>query len=340
LDQLKLPKLTIKTLVIAVFLGVISAVIVYQAQINGLMPIVSKKTVKPESLKIQNLIQEENAVISVVEKSSPSIVSISLAGTESDNVKTGTGFVVDSSGVIITSKNIVSDFRQYVVETKDGQKFEVRNIYKDPNFDLSLLIVNANNLKALDLGDSSELKLGQTIIAMGQKEQAINVTVGVVSSLNSLIQTDTLIDSDNLGGPLLSLAGQVVGVNLERVGSNNLSSAIPINSVKQLIASINKGFLKPFLGLTYKFISKDIAVLSGDPPGAFIQAVSENGPADKVGIKAGDIIVKINGNPVDGESVVSDDIMKGKIGQQIELTVLRNGKELIVKAVLESAFNQ
>lgn len=326
----KLPKLSVKALVLSAILGVVIAVIVYQAQIRGLVPVISGNPVKPETLKIQTLIQEENAVTSVVEKSSSAIVSISLEGTKIDSTKTGTGFIIDSKGIIITNKYIVSESGQYVVTTKDGQKFEVRNIYKDPNLDLSLLLIDASSLKVLDLGDSSELKLGQTVIAIGQMKQAVNVSTGVVSKLSDLIQTDAVINSENSGGPLLSLSGQVVGVNLAISGSPSFGSAIPINSVKQLIASTDKGSSKPVLGLIYKFISS----------GAAVQDVTSGGAADKAGIKIGDIITKINGKAVDMENVVSDTISQSKVGQQIELSFLRSGQELTVKAALSASSNQ
>lgn len=340
MDYSKLPKLSIAALALAAALGVIAAVIVYQAQIRGLIPVISGSPAKPESLKIQTVIQEENAVTSVVESALPSIVTISPSGVKNENVGGEVGFVVDKKGLIVTNKHSVSEPGQYVVMTQDAQKFEVKNVYKDPNLDLSLLLIDASNLKALDLGDSSKLKLGQTVIAMGQSKQSVNTSVGVVAGLNNLIQTDALINSDNSGGPLLSSAGQVVGVNLVVSGSQNFGLAIPVNALKQLIASISQGPTKPILGLTYKFISKDLVALSGNPPGASIQAVSDGGPADKAGIKVGDIITKINGQAVDAENVISDTVSKGKIGQQLELTILRNGQELTVKAILSAASNQ
>ena len=341
MDYSKLPKLSIAALALAAALGVIAAIIVYQAQIRGLIPVISGSPAKPESLKIQTVIQEENAVTSVVESALPSIVTISLSGVKNENAGGGVGFVVDKKGLIVTNKHSVSEPGQYVVMTNDGQKFEVKNVYKDPNLDLSLLLIDASNLKALDLGDSSKLKLGQTVIAMGQSKQSVNVSVGVVAGLNNLIQTDALINSDNSGGPLLSSAGQVVGVNLVVSGSQNFGLAIPVNALEQLIASISQGPTKPILGLTYKFISKDLVALNGNPPpGASIQAVSDGGPADKAGIKVGDIITKINGQAVDTENVISDTVSKGKIGQQLELTILRNGQELTAKAVLSAVPNQ
>lgn len=326
-------------LVVAAIFGVIVAVIVYQAQIRGLLPIISGNPSKSASLKIQTLIQEENAIISVVENASSAIVSIGLVGLKGDSLKTGTGFIADSKGIIITNKYTVSDPGQYIVTTKDGQKFEVRNIYKDPNLDLSLLLIDASNLKALNLGDSSALKLGQTIIAVGQLKQAINVSVGVVSGLDKVIQTDAFINAGNSGGPLLSSAGQVIGVNLAATaGSLNLNSAIPINAVKQLIEGAAQVSLKPILGLTYKFALKDTA-LTGGPEGAIIQEVLNGEPADKAGLQTGDIIIKINGKVVDTENIVSDTVSQGKIGQQIELTIWRNGKELNIKAILSAAPN-
>lgn len=328
MSYLNLPKLSIKTFILPIILGIIVAFIIYQAQIRGLFPFIDRSAIK-DGMKIQTLVKEENAVISVIEKASPAVVSISLEGDKKNSIKKGIGFIADSKGIIISDKNTVSELGQYIVATADGQKFEVRSVYRNPALELSLLIIDANNLKALELGDSSLLKLGQTVIALGQSKQAVNVSAGVVSGLSDFIQTDAVINIDNLGGPLLSASGQVVGVNLKSAGSQGFGLAVPINSVKQLIASVKENSFKPILGLTYKFI----------PIGAFVQEVTPGGSADRAGIKVEDVIVKINGREVDTENIVSDVIANSRIGQQVEIILLRSGKELIIKAILSAKAN-
>lgn len=321
----------------AIILGVIAALIIYQAQIRGLIPVISGNPIKPESIKIQTVIQEENAVTSVVENAAPSIVTITLSGGKDESSKAGTGFIVDSRGLIVTNKHTVSDPGQYVVMTKEGQKFEVKNVYKDQNLDLSLVRVDASDLKALELGDSSKLRLGQTVIAMGRSGQ-LGVSVGVISAFGNLIQTDALITLSNSGGPLLSSAGQVIGINLAMPGASNFGSAIPINSLKQLIDASAQSS-KPFLGLTYKFISGEEASLKRTAQGASVLEISGSGPADRAGLKIGDIITKINGQTIDSENKVFDIVSRGNPGQQLDLTIWRNGQNLTMKATLETAPN-
>lgn len=369
----KLPQLNIKAIAIAVFLGVLAAIGLYQAQLRGLVPTMNLKLPETVNFETRTIISEENAVIGAVEKTSPSVVAIGISKRiynpfdpfsipRKTDSTIGTGFVVSESGVIVTNKHVVSDLGQYTVITKDGQKYEVKKIYRDSSLDLAIVKIDANDLKPLELGDSSKIKVGQTVIAIGNALGKLTntVTTGVVSglgrnvtaqnpyegsleSLDNLIQTDAAINPGNSGGPLLSSAGQVIGVNVATTqGAENIGFAIPINSVKQIVEEfIKNGFIsRPFLGIRYRFISKDVAILNEVPQGAFIQEVLENGPADKAGLKFGDIITKINGQAINQENKVSEIISKSNIGQALELVVWRDGSELKLTATIAEAPNQ
>lgn len=357
------PNLT--TILGAAALGVVVAVIIFQAQ--GFWP---KGTIsKPPSLETLKLVQEENAVISVVEKVSPSVVAIGVTRRvinpfdpftlpKKENSTIGTGFLVSDKGIIVTNKHVVSEPGvRYTVVTKDNQKYEIRKIYRDPILDLAIVQVDTSGLKPLELGDSSKLKVGQTVIAIGNALGRFTntVTTGVVSGLgravvagdpfggslerlDNLIQTDAAINPGNSGGPLLNLAGQIIGVNVATTeGAENIGFAIPINSVKALVDEfVQKGSVsRPFLGIRYRFITKDVAILNEVPQGAFIQEVVEGGPAEKSGVKDGDIITKINNQSVDSENKIAETIQKSSIGQRLELTIWRDGKEIKVTAVLD-----
>lgn len=366
-SNFKLPKIQITSIILAVALGVVVAVGLYQAKQNGLIPQGAISLPEP-STETRTVIQEENAVISAVEKSSPSVIAIGVtrrvinpfdpfALPKNQDSTIGTGFVVSEKGIIVTNKHVVADTgTKYTVVTKDNQKYEVRKIYRDPILDLAVVQIDATNLKALDLGDSSKLKVGQTVIAIGNAlgKFTNTVTTGVVSglgrkvvagdpfggsveSLDNLIQTDAAINPGNSGGPLLNSAGQVIGVNVATTeGAQNIGFAVPINSVKAIVDEfVVKGSVsRPFLGVRYRFIAKDVAILNEVPQGAFVQEVVAGGPAEKAGIKDGDIITKIQGETVDSENKISEIIQKASIGQKIELELWRDSKTQKLEATL------
>lgn len=363
----------LSTIFIAVALGIIVAASLYQLQTKGFL---SKfKSGQPiPSLETQRVVQEENAVISTVEKVSSSVVAIGVTRRvinpfdpfsvpKKQDSTIGTGFVVSEKGIIVTNKHVVADTRgQYSVVAKDDKKYDVKKIYRDPILDLSLVQVDSTDLKPLELGDSSKLKVGQTAIAIGNALGRFTntVTTGVISglgrrvvvgdpfgggleSLDNLIQTDAAINPGNSGGPLLNLAGQVVGVNVATTeGAQNIGFAISINSVKALVDEfVAKGSVsRPFLGIRYRFISKDVAILNEVPQGAYIQEVVEDGPAQKAGVEEGDIVTKINGEAVTEENKISETIQKSSVGTKLELEIWRDGKSVKVTATLEEIPNQ
>ena len=372
-SNIKLPKPTLNQIIVATILGVIVAISLYQAQVRGLIPSLNLSSSKVPSLETRTIVQEENAVISAVEKSSSSVLAIGIsrkvinpfdpfAAPTRENSTIGTGFVVSKDGIIVTNKHVVSESGTYTVVTKDGQKFEVRKIYRDPNLDLAIVKIDKNDLKPLELGDSSKLKVGQTVIAIGNALGRFTntVTTGVVSglgrkvvtgdpfsgyveSLDNLIQTDAAINPGNSGGPLLNSAGNVIGVSVATTeGAQNIGFAIPINAVKQIVSEfLQKGFVsRPYLGIQYRFISKDVAILNEIPQGAYIQSVLEGSPAEGAGVKVGDIIIKIGSEVVDSENKIGDIISKSQIGSKLDLTIWRNGKEIKLAAQIAESPNQ
>lgn len=349
------------------------AVGIYQAQIRGLIPMGGLNLPKSLNQETRTVVSEENAVISVVEKNSPSVVAIGVtravvnpfdpfsAPTKTDST-IGTGFMISNSGIIVTNKHVIEGGGDYSVVTRDGQKYEIKKIYRDPLLDLALVQIDGSNIAALQMGDSSKLKVGQTVIAIGNALGRFTntVTTGVVSglgrrvvtgdpfigsfeSLDNLIQTDAAINPGNSGGPLLNSAGQVIGVNVATTEfAQNIGFAIPINTVKPIIDEfVQKGFVsRPYLGIKYRFISQDVAALNQVPQGAYIQEVLPDGPARKSGLREGDIIVQIDGQPIDAENKVAEIVSKAQIGQHLELTVWRVNKEIKLTAILTESTSQ
>jgi serine protease Do len=227
--------------------------------------------------------------------------------------------------------------------TKDGTKLEVEKIYLDPMLDLALVKTKQNNLKALKIGDSSKLKVGQTVIAIGNALGRFSntVTTGVVSGLgrsigagdpfgrqlellDDLIQTDAAINPGNSGGPLLNSAGEVIGVNVAvSESAQNIGFAIPINSVKPIIDEfVSTGKIsRAFLGVSYRVVTRDLALLNEVPQGAYIEEVIAGSPAEKAGIEPGNIITKINGEAVDNQNFISEFIRSKKPGDKINVEV-------------------
>ena len=279
----------------------------------------------------------------------------------------GSGFIISADGLIITNRHVVSDTEaDYQVLTNDNKKYDVKNIYRDPLNDLAILKINfpAGGLKPLKLGDSSKLKLGQMAIAIGTPlgEFKNTITVGIISGLgrgitagspfegyverlDNVIQTDAAISPGNSGGPLLNSAGQVIGINtaIAQEGEN-IGFAIPVNIVKQLIDNFNKrggSFDRPYIGVRYKMIDKQTAILNDVVEGAYIFEVIEGSPAERADLQEEDIITEFDGKKISG----NDDrelavlINEKKVGDRINLKIWRNGQTLTKTVTLET-YNQ
>ena len=273
----------------------------------------------------------------------------------------GSGFIVSEDGLVITNKHVVLDSKaEYKVVTYDNKEYKVEKIYRDPSVDLAILKINTKGLKPLELGDSDKLQLGQMAIAIGTAlgEFRNTVTVGVISGLgrgivagdgmgafserlDNVIQTDAAINPGNSGGPLLNSAGQVIGVNVAVAsGAENIGFAIPINTVKEVLANFERTgrFSRPYLGVKYKMISQRLAILNEVPEGAYVVDVIPGSPADKAGLQRGDIIVKVNGEAVrEKNGGLVKLIQKRKVGEVVELEVWREGEMKKLKVRLEES---
>lgn len=278
----------------------------------------------------------------------------------------GTGFIVSAQdGFIVTNKHVVSDpGGKYQVITSNDKKYTVQRIYRDPLNDISILKINPDEnpgqkLQAVELGDSSRLQVGQFVIAIGTAlgEFRNTVTTGVISGLgrgitagsafqgsaeklDNVIQTDAAINPGNSGGPLLNSSAQVIGINTAVAQSGqNIGFALPINVVKDSLKNFNETgqFNRPYLGVAYRTVTRDLAVVRDWPEGAYIQRVVAESAADKAGIKTGDIITKIDGLKIGENNEIAQIIAKKKVGDTITITVWRDGKTSDLKATLTAA---
>lgn len=280
----------------------------------------------------------------------------------------GSGFIISDEGMIVTNKHVVSDTRtKYQIITSSDKKYTVQKIYRDPLNDVALLKIDPNEnsgnlLKPIDLGDSSRLQAGQYVIAIGTAlgEFRNTVTTGIISGLgrgitagspfegvaeklDNVIQTSAAINPGNSGGPLLNSSGQVIGVNTAVSESGqNIGFAIPINVIKDSLNNFNQTgqFDRPYLGVAYKMISRDIAILNNLPEGAYVQSVVVDSPADKAGMRRGDIIFKMDEQRINANNQLSSIIGKKKIGDKIKVSVYRDNETVEIEATLGSAPTQ
>lgn len=276
----------------------------------------------------------------------------------------GSGFIVGADGLIVTNKHVVSDSQAtYKVIMKNDKTYDVQKIYRDPINDLAILKITASGLPVAELGDSSKIRVGQLAIAIGTAlgEFRNTVTTGVISGmgrgitagspfagdaekLDNVIQTDAAINPGNSGGPLLNSSGQVIGVNAAVSSEGqNIGFALPINVVKEAIGNFNQTgqFDRPYLGIRYKGVTKDVAILNDVPEGAYVIEVVSGSPAEKAGVAADDIITKIDGTRLTGtNSELASAISKKKVGDKIGLTLWRDGKEITISAILGNQSDQ
>lgn len=317
---------------------------------------------------------EEQDIASVAKKVSPSVVSIltqserqSYFGRSQAQQGAGTGIIVSSDGYIMTNKHVVEGSDTVTVVTTDGATHDnVKVVGVDPLNDLAFLKVgNVNNLTPAELGDSSSLRIGQSVVAIGNAlgQYQNTVTSGIVSgtgrsvtaeseadggaeTLTDLIQTDAAINPGNSGGPLVNVAGQVIGINTAIASeANGVGFSIPVNATKGLLKSVleNGKVERAYVGVNYITITPEVAKEYNLPvtKGAYVStdrgsAVASGSPAEKAGIKDKDIIVKVNGTEVGDKGSVASLVAEYTPGDKITLTILRDGKTETVDVVLDA----
>ncbi|MBI5530493.1 MAG: trypsin-like peptidase domain-containing protein [Candidatus Doudnabacteria bacterium] len=270
----------------------------------------------------------------------------------------GTGVVIESSGLIATNNHVISDENlDYTVILADGTKYPAKVLGTDKYDDIAFLKIENVNLPAAKLGDSDSLETGQTVFAIGNSLGIYQntVTKGVVSGLgrvlqeesgttprlHNLIQTDAAINLGNSGGPLINLAGEVVGINtLIDTGGSNLGFSIPINVVKDSLSQLKTfgKITRPFLGIQFLTIDSEVQAAKNLPTdsGALVASVADQGPAFKAGIKQGDIIVAVNGVALGKMLEIDSVLQKYQAGNQIMLKILRGQEKLELPVILGS----
>lgn len=341
----------------------------FNASVTGGSNTINQNLVLQEESAITEVVEEASqAVVSIVITRDVNTLFPFLRpgnGTNVQEVGAGSGFFVSADGLIMTNKHVVSDSRaQYTVVTNEGRRLEARVVAQDPSNDVAIVKVDISNAPHLTFADSSKLELGQHVIAIGNSlgEFQNTVTTGVVSGLSrnivagdrtgqeqleGVIQTDAAINPGNSGGPLLNLIGQVIGINTAVSGEGqSIGFALPANDVKAALESFNRSgkIVRPFLGVRYVQINEAIKeemnlprdygvlLIRGSSTADF--AVVPGSPADRAGLKEGDIILEVNGERIDDDTSLTSTLKSFKPGDRVSVKVYSDTSEKTIPVTL------
>jgi serine protease Do len=261
----------------------------------------------------------------------------------------GSGFIIDADGSILTNNHVVENAQKIVVKLADEQEYEAKVIGRDPKTDIAVIRINAKtSLPVAALGDSDRLEVGEWVVAIGNPFGLDStVTSGIVSAkgrhigqgpYDNFIQTDASINPGNSGGPLINLKGEVIGINtaiFSRSGTNiGIGFAIPINLVKELLPQLRgKGRVtRGYLGVLIQKVTPDIAESLGmdKGSGALVANVSKDGPAERAGVKVGDVIVEFDGKEIKDSGDLPIIVARTPVDKKVRMKVLRDKKEVVL----------
>ena len=278
-------------------------------------------------------------------------VTTNFWGFQTTSAASGSGFILTGDGYVLTNYHVIESSNSISVTLYDGKSYDAVLIGYDESSDIAVLKIDAEGLTPVVLGDSDNLNVGDSVVAIGNPlgELTFSLTSGAVSALNreitlsnsvtmNLIQTDCAINSGNSGGALFNLYGEVIGItNAKYSGSgsgasiDNIGFAIPINHVRGIVESIiENGYVaKPYIGVNVSDVSEE-TMGYGLPAGAAVRDVSEDSPAEKAGLQVNDIITAVNGKEISGRTGLSEAVSAASVGDTLTLTVYRQGNTISV----------
>jgi serine protease Do len=288
-------------------------------------------------------------------------------GSQKTKIGGGSGFIVSADGYVLTCNHVVEDKEaDFTVIVDPDHKYPAKVLAKDPLIDMAILKIQGNKLPFLKLGDSDNVELGESVLAVGNPlgEFEDTLSLGIVSGLSrritayngfdskatnlrGLIQTDAAINPGNSGGPLVDMQGKVIGINTAMImGAENIGFALPINYIKEDLKEVKGGgkIKRPYLGVKYLLLSEELShanklkidygalivrEMFGEP------AVAKNSTAAEAGLKEYDVILEIDGKKITQDNSLSDVLSDCCIGQKIKLLVLRDNKEIKLEVALK-----
>jgi serine protease Do len=265
----------------------------------------------------------------------------------------GSGFIIDADGSILTNNHVVENAQKIVVKLSNDQEYEAKVIGRDAKTDMAVIKIDAKTaLSAASLGDSDGLEVGEWVVAIGNPFGLDStITSGIVSAkgrhigqgpYDNFIQTDASINPGNSGGPLINLRGEVIGINtaiFSRTGGNmGIGFAIPINLAKELLPQLRgKGKVtRGYLGVLIQKVTPDIAESLGMERGygALVANVSKDGPAEKAGVKVGDVIVEFDGKEIKDSADLPIIVARTPVDKKVRMKVLRDKKEVMLNVAV------
>ena len=308
------------------------------------------------------------SIADVVARVKPSVVAINVEITQTDifgrpitEQGAGSGWIIDPNGIVVTNNHVVQDATKVTVVMDDGRKFDASTdrIATDALADLAVIKLDAANLPAARVGDSTRLRVGDWVVAIGNSlGQGIRATVGIVSqqsvsvdvdgqTLTGLIETDAAINPGNSGGPLVNTAGEVIGINsvkIAQVGVEGVGYAIGTGEAAPIIQQlVNAGYVtRPFLGVRMDYIDAFYTARYGlsVSEGALIVDVVKGGPAEMAGLKPGDVVTRFAGRSIKSPDELRTAIQQSQIDQRVDITFRRGATETATTATLSSSTGQ
>jgi len=339
---------------------------------NGTSPlqINNTGTTVPASVTISNS-DIETTITQAVEKVGPAVVTVTgtipgqmtFFGRSPDAQSSGSGVIISSDGYIVTNNHVVENAQDLSVIMSDGTELPAKLVSTDIYADLAVVKADGTMPAVAIIGNSDNLKSGETVIAIGSPlgEFRNTVTVGVISAtgrsvdtgsgytMEDLLQTDAAINQGNSGGPLVNLDGEVIGINTLIIRGGNgstavaegLGFAIPSKTMESIATRIiSKGyFARPYLGVNFQAINPSIARRYNLPTewGAYVTKVAAGSPASQVGLQEGDIITSVGDTAIDENTSYINALFDYQPGDQVTITILRDGKEQVLNVTLGEA---
>ena len=319
---------------------------------------------------VEKIEQKSQTISDVIEKTTKSVVGISklknagdtiLSNSDETQLGLGTGVIVTENGYILSNEHVTgSKYSKCYITLENGQNYEGKVVWSDESLDLSLTKIEAKNLEHATLGDSSEIRVGETVYAIGNPigyEFRRTVTSGIISAKNrtikisdeetksymsDLIQTDATINPGNSGGPLINPAGEVIGVNTVKISSaEGIGFAIPINVIKSIIKSYKEtgDYKQPTIGI-YAYDKEVIPYLDSNinfEKGIYVAQITPNGPAYNTELKVGDVITSIDGKTLNTMNDLREYIYTKKPNDEVTLNITRKKINKEIKIILGKA---
>ena len=327
------------------------------APMQSIAPVVGRVTPGVGGISVRGRVREDNPLLQ--DPLFRQFFNLRQGPIERETEAAGSGVIVDAAqGYVLTNNHVVENATNIEVTTKDNRQLKARLIGRDPETDIAVLQIAAGGLTSVPMGDSDRLQVGDFVLAVGNPfGLGQTVTSGIVSALGrspgiegyeDFIQTDASINPGNSGGPLVDLQGRIVGINTAIVapsgGNVGIGFAVPINMARQVMDQLISGgeIKRGRIGVAIQDLTPDIAQALGTThtQGAVIARVEQGSPADRAGLRTHDLVVAVNGVPIHTGAELKNRVGLSKIGDAVDLTIIRAGSERTVAVRIDQVAAQ